>query len=143
MVSRNWNVNSKAEFKFSLIKYPSTQFTCWVVYWTIFICLLFIALLQNACPFRFLGFIYIFPKSPFFIPTNQNSSQFGQKYLCGPLNNRGSVYFKVEFYHIFILSNNFFESIIQISSFQHFAKQIYSFHYFQQNRPSLQRWQTE
>ena len=68
-------------------------------------------------------FIYFcfLPISQFSFFTSTKSSWFGGKYLCRPSSNMGSINLKTSSIVFFILSNNTFENIIKILSFQHLA----------------------
>ena len=74
-------------FDFFEIKYPSTQFTIWIVYWSIFDIKCFYSCILKGVPVLCLVFFSIFRKTPFYVFTSQKSSQILRESRCSPLSN--------------------------------------------------------
>ena len=74
-------------FDFFEIKYPSTQFTIWIVYWSIFDIKCVYSCILKGVPVLCLVFFSIFRKTPFYVFTSQKSSQILRESRCSPLSN--------------------------------------------------------
>ena len=92
------------------------------MYWGIFCLLTIYSSIAKSEPVSVLGFFCFSPKTPFFFFTSQKNSQFVVRFFF-PLSNRIPIKSISEFYHIFHLIKKI-KIIIQISSFQHLAKNI-------------------
>ena len=116
-------------------KYPSTQFTCCIVYWYIYYSFTTYSPVSKGVPVSIYSFFSIIQNLNLHFYISNELTTRREKYLCRHLSNRGLFLKEILSSIIYVILSKKIESIIQVSSFQHLAIKYYSFRYGQQNRP--------